>query len=94
MIVGFGSIVPFHQELRTVYVDSVFARQDAGSKILANLEELALLHDVGKLHMDTSLNAEKFYCHHEYLVISRGSHRLNSGIEMSCVKMNKQLCVH
>jgi len=92
VIVGFGSIVPSQQELRAVYVDPAFGRQDVGSKILANLEELALLHGTDKLHLDASLNAERFYCRHGYSVIERASHQLNSGILMDCVKMSKKLC--
>ncbi len=94
MIIGFGSIVPLQQELRALYVDPAFAGRGVGTKILSNLEELALLHGVNKLHMDASLNAERFYSRHGYLVVNRGIHRLNSGIDMNCVKMSKQLCVN
>jgi putative acetyltransferase len=91
MIVGFGSIVPFKQELRAVYVDPAFARQGIGTKIITSLEELAVLHDTYKLHMDASLNAERFYCNHGYSVLARASHRLSSGMDMDCVKMSKEL---
>jgi GNAT superfamily N-acetyltransferase len=94
MIVGFGPIIPLKQELRAVYVDPAFARRGVGTKILASLEELAVLHGADKLHMDASLNAERFYCHHGYSVIDRASHRLSSGIEMDCVKMSKELRAH
>jgi GNAT superfamily N-acetyltransferase len=94
VIIGFGSVIPSKQEIRAVYVDPAFAGQGVGSKILSNLEELALLHGANKLHLDSSLNAEQFYSHHGYSVIERGTHRLNSGVIMDCVKMSKDLQTH
>ena len=93
VIVGFGSVIPSKQELRAVYVDPAFGRQGIGSKILANLEELALFHGADRLDLDASLNAEEFYCRHGYSVIERGSHRLSSGIVMDCIKMSKKIRV-
>jgi putative acetyltransferase len=94
VIVGFGCVIPSKQEIRTIYVDSVFARQGVGSKILAYLEELALRHGTDKLYLDASLNAEKFYSRHGYSVIERATRRLNSGISMGCVKISKYLQTH
>jgi putative acetyltransferase len=91
MIVGFGTVVPLQEEIRAVYVDSAFARQGVGTKILATLEELAVDQGVYKLHIDASLNAENFYCHHGYSVVDRSTHRFRSGFEMDCVKMSKEL---
>lgn len=89
VIVGFGSLVPSKQEIRAVYVDPTFGSQGVGSKILTYLEEFARLHGVDKLHLDASLSAERFYCHHGYSVIERGNHQLSSGAVMNCVKMSK-----
>ncbi|CAF3051093.1 unnamed protein product [Rotaria sp. Silwood2] len=94
MIVGFGSVIPSQQELRAVYVDPAFARRSIGTKVLATLEKLAIQHGAHKLHLDASVNAETFYYHHGYSVVDRGSHRLNSGIDMDCVKMSKDLRAH
>ena len=91
MIVGFGSVVPSKQEIRAIYVDPMFAHQGIGSQILRNLEDLALRHSAEELYLDASLNAEKFYCRHGYLVIERGIHRLNSVNDMDCIKMYKNL---
>jgi N-acetylglutamate synthase-like GNAT family acetyltransferase len=91
VIVGFGSVIPSKQEIRAVYVDPTFAGQGIGSKILLNLEEIAQLHGVDKLHLDASLNAEKFYSHHGYSVVERGTHLLYCGVIMDCVKMSKDL---
>ncbi|CAF1173222.1 unnamed protein product [Adineta steineri] len=94
MIMGFGSVVPSQQELRAVYVDPTFARQGVGTKIITSLEELAVHHVAHKLHLDASLNAESFYCHHGYSIVERAIHRLNSGIDMDCIKMSKELHLH
>jgi hypothetical protein len=94
VIVGFGSVIPSKQEIRAVYVDPAFAGESVGSKILSNLEELALLHGEDKLNLDSSLNANKFYSHHEYSMIERGTHRFNSGVIMNCVEMSNDLQIH
>ncbi len=91
VIVGFGTVIPSKQEICAVYVDPAFAGRGIGSKILSNLEELAQLHGTDKLHLDTSLNAENFYCHHRYSVVERRTHLLNCGAIMDCVKMSKDL---
>ena len=93
-IVGFGSIIPSQKELRAVYVHPALGCQGVGSKILSNLEELALLHGVDKLNVDASLNAERFYSRHGYSVVERAGHQLSSGIIMDCVKMGKELHTH
>ena len=92
LIIGFGSIVPAQQELRAVYVDPLFGRRGVGPKILSHLEALAILHGTDILHVDASLNAERFYNRHGYSVVQRASHRLSSGVDMDCVKMSKKLC--
>ena len=91
-IVGFGTIVPSKGELRALYIDPSFAHRGIGSLILQNIEELALLHGAQELTLDSSLNAEKFYSRHGYSVRERGTHRLNTGVIMDCVKMTKKLC--
>jgi N-acetylglutamate synthase-like GNAT family acetyltransferase len=93
-VVGFGSIIPDQNKLGKLYIDPSFACQGIGTKILANLEELAIFHGLDKLHLDSSLNAEKFYSHHGYLVVHRSTCRLNSGIDLECVQMSKQLRIN
>lgn len=94
VIMGFGSVTPSKKEIGAVYVDPAFSHQGIGSKILAHLEELALLQGINKLYLDASLNAEKFYCHHGYSIVERTSHRLHSGMMIDCVKMSKELRAH
>ena len=88
---GFGSIVSANEELRAIYVEPAFGRRGVGSAILRHLEQVAVAHKVTRLSMDASLNAESFYLKHGYSVVSRGVHRLSSGVEMACVKMSKGL---
>lgn len=91
VIVGFGSVTPSKKEIGAVYVDPAFSHQRIGSKILAHLEEFALVQGTNKLYLDASLNAENFYCHHGYSVLEHTSHRLHSGVMIDCVKMSKEL---
>ena len=91
VIIGFGIVIPSKQEIHAVYVDSAFAGQGIGSRILLKLEEIALVHGANKLYLDGSLNAERFYFNHGYSLIKRGTHQLNSGTIMDCVHMSKDL---
>jgi putative acetyltransferase len=90
-VLGFGAIVPANKELRALYVHPDVAGQGVGAAILTHLELLALEHGIERLSVDASVNAETFYQKHGYHVMNRGTHRLASGVEMDCVKMNKQL---
>lgn len=90
-IVGFGTVVPSKEEIRALYIDPSFTHRGIGSQLLQNLEQIALLHGTEQLHLDSSLNAEKFYSHHGYSIIQRGTHRLHTGISMQCIKMSKIL---
>jgi GNAT superfamily N-acetyltransferase len=90
-VVGFGSILPRLQELHAVYVHPKVGRHGVGSRILADLERLAIDRGVRQLHLSASVNAEAFYRHAGYEVIERGVFRLTPDIEMASVKLTKRL---
>jgi GNAT superfamily N-acetyltransferase len=90
-VVGFGSIMPRLEELHAVYVHPKAGRRGIGSRILIQLERLALDRGVLQLQMDASVNAEAFYQRAGYEIVGRGVHRLKRGLEMACVKMKKRL---
>jgi putative acetyltransferase len=90
-IVGFGSVVPKNNELRGLYVHPDYGRRGIGALLLSALELMAVEQGASYLHMDASVNAESLYIKQGYQVIERGTHRLSSGQEMSCVKMQKML---
>jgi putative acetyltransferase len=90
-VIGFGSIVPDSNELRSVYVKSDAGRRGVGSAILRALEALAASRGCPELQFDASLNAEPFYARNGYIAGARGAHRLSGGWEMACVRMRKRL---
>jgi putative acetyltransferase len=90
-VVGFGSIVPSLQELHAVYVHPTVGRRGIGSRILIQLERLAVEGRVSRLQVDASVNAEAFYQHAGYEIVERSVFRLGGGIEMASVKMKKEL---
>ena len=90
-VIGFGSIVPSLNELRAVYVHPRAGRRGIGSRILLQLECLAVNRGVLQLQMDASVNSEAFYRRAGFEIVERGVHRLRSGREMACVKMKKSL---
>lgn len=88
--VGFG-FMNKNSELQGVYVHPDFGRSGIGSKILEALEQEALLLGLSYLKLDASINAEAFYRKQGFEVIEHSNHRLASGQEMACVKMQKTL---
>lgn len=90
-ILGFGSVLPKERYLQAVYVHPRAGRRGVGSAILSGLERIARDHRVGYLELNSSLNAEAFYSRHGYASLGRGTHRLNSGLEMDCIKMRKTI---
>jgi putative acetyltransferase len=90
-VIGFGSIVPDSNELRSVYVNAGAGRRGVGSAILRALEFLAASRGCPELQFAASLNAESFYARNGYIAGARGAHRLSGGREMACVTMRKTL---
>ncbi len=90
-VVGFGSIVPDKKELRAVYVSAAAGAKGVGKAILEHLESKAKELNVPELNLDSSVTAEHFYARHGYEVIRRGLHRLNSGRQMACIFMRKEI---
>jgi demethylmenaquinone methyltransferase/2-methoxy-6-polyprenyl-1,4-benzoquinol methylase len=90
-VVGFGSIIPSSNELRSVYVQADHGRRGVGSALLEQLEVLAAARGCSDLEFNASLNAESFYVRNGYVVIGRGFQRLPAGLEMACVTMRKRL---
>ncbi len=90
-VVGFGSIVPSANELRSVYVHADHGLRGVGSVLLKELEVLAESRGCSDLEFNASLNAEPFYARNGYVAVARGAQRLTGGREMACVTMRKKL---
>ena len=90
-IVGIGEIVPALNELRACYVAPKAARQGVGTALVRELEQIARAHSLTHLQLDASLTSELFYLSLGYEVRERGEHALQAGLNMACVKMEKQL---
>ncbi len=91
LIVGFGSITPEGNELRSLYIHPNFSRRGIGARILIALEREARSLELPYLQMDASINAEAFYRRQGFEIIKHATHKLASGQEMACVKMQKVL---
>jgi putative acetyltransferase len=90
-VVGFGSLVVSGAELRSVYVAPSAGRRGIGSRLLAELERLAVERGIETLHVVASLNAEKFYTSHGYESVQRAIHRVGGRARMACLRMQKSL---
>ena len=87
-VIGFGFINK-NNELQGLFVHPNFGRRGVGAKILAALEQEALLLRLSYLEVDASINAEAFYSRQGFEIVEHGTHQLASGQEMACVKMRK-----
>jgi putative acetyltransferase len=90
-VVGFGIVALSSNEITAVYVHPRAGRRGVGGLVLAELERLAIANGLVSLHLSASVNAERFYRRHGFLVLERGTHCLPDGTEMSCVNMTKSL---
>jgi GNAT superfamily N-acetyltransferase len=66
-------------------------RRGVGTRILRRLERLAREVGAAELHLDASVNAERFYRAHGYAAEGRDEHELWTGRRMACVRMRKHL---
>lgn len=89
-VVGFGFI---HKdgELQSLYIHPDYGRRGIGASILAALEREAIALGLTYLRLNASLNAEAFYRSQGFVVVAPGTYRLASGLEMPCIKMQKDL---
>lgn len=87
-ILGFGCFDANHQ-VQGLYVHPNCGRRGIGSQIFAVLEQTASSLGMSYFQVDASINAEAFYQKQGFKTIEYATHRLNSGQEMACVKMQK-----
>jgi GNAT superfamily N-acetyltransferase len=91
VVVGFGTFNQKSGEMEAVYVSPDRVRRGIGFKLLQVLEERASSHQVMDVYLKSSLNAIPFYERAGYTQRKAAKHRLQSGIEIPCVIMNKEL---
>ena len=90
-VIGFGTLNQTQSEIEAVYVSPEVVRRGVGGAILQKLEEQARSLNLKWLKMDASLNAVPFYTSAGYKPQKETKHRLASGVEISCVRMIKEL---
>ncbi|MCA1613559.1 MAG: GNAT family N-acetyltransferase [Acidobacteria bacterium] len=90
-VIGFAVLNPPAGEVEAVYVRPRAARRGVGLSLLRTLEEQAKARGLTGLRLCASLNAVPFY---ERAGFARGeltAHRLQTGVEIACVRMTKVL---
>ena len=88
---GIGALVPATSELRACYVAAPAARRGCGSALVHEIERIARVYGLARLHLAASLNAEPFYAAHGYRVRERSEVVLPNGTRMAAVWMDKDL---
>ncbi|MBX9938665.1 MAG: GNAT family N-acetyltransferase [Candidatus Obscuribacterales bacterium] len=90
-LIGFASIVPRLNELRSCYVDPSLSLKGVARSLLLHLEAEARQLRLGFLTLDASLNAESFYQKLGYQSDGLTRHPLPGGLSMTAVRMYKFL---
>lgn len=90
-LIGFASIVPRLNELRSCYVDPASSLKGVARSLLLHLEAEARQLRLGFLTLDASLNAESFYQKLGYQSDGLTRHPLPGGLSMTAVRMYKFL---
>jgi GNAT superfamily N-acetyltransferase len=88
-IVGFSALR--ESEVMAVYVASNAVGFGVARLLYLAIENLALENQATKLSLSASLTAEGFYQHLGFSKLYSSSHKLNSGVEIPCIRMEKNL---
>lgn len=91
VVVGFGVLEPRTGLVEAVFVSPAAGGRGVGLQILARLEERARAIRLQSLTLNSSLNAAGFYERAGYVPNGKGRYRLQTGIEIECVPMVKNL---
>jgi L-amino acid N-acyltransferase YncA len=89
-IVGYGIANPSAFELKSLCARSN-EKGRVGTSLLAALIDQCKKQNCAYLELSSSLNAERFYLDNGFRVLERSQHRLDSGVEMNCVRMRIEL---
>ena len=79
------------QHRTAIYVRGSASRRGVGSALFRLAEAEAIAADAISICVDASLAAVEFYLANGFHEVSRGEHRLQSGVAMACVSMEKTL---
>jgi len=92
-ILGFSSdyVISGSTHGTSAYVRPAAARRDIGSRLLGLAESFGRSRGATEIHIEASLGAVDFYRHHGFVEQTRGFITLQSGVQMACVFMRKQL---
>jgi putative acetyltransferase len=90
-VIGFGTFNQKSGEMEAVYVSPDMVRRGIGLEIVRVLEERACSLQVKCVYLKASLNAIPFYERAGFTQREAAKHRLQSGVEIQCVIMDKEL---
>lgn len=90
-VVGFGQMNPDTGEVDAVYVLPDRQGEGIGRLVLADLEAKARARGIRVLELSATLNAVPFYAQAGYGRRHVTVHRLQTGVQLECVRMGKAL---
>ena len=90
-VVGFGQLNPNTGEVDAVYVLPDRQGEGIGRLLLVDLEARARARGIRMLELSATLNAVPFYAQAGYTRRHVAVHRLPTGVELECIRMDKEL---
>jgi GNAT superfamily N-acetyltransferase len=90
-IVGFGQFDPARGEIEACYVSPDAVGLGVGSDLVARMEEQARAAGHAIVRLNATLNAETFYARLGYRRLGLATHRVDGGVELECIRMEKTL---
>lgn len=90
-IVGFGQLDPRRGEIEACYVAPEAVGSGIGAALLGRMEDEARRRGHVFVHLNATLNAEKFYSRMGYRWLGPARHRVAADVELDCVRMEKAL---
>lgn len=89
IILGFGVLNQESAVVEAIYVSPGAGRRGIGLELLRKLEERARALGLGRLRLNSSLNAVPFYKRAGYVAQEQSKYLLSTGLEIACVPMVK-----
>jgi GNAT superfamily N-acetyltransferase len=90
-VVGFCEFDAATGEVLGMFVDPLHLRRGIGRGLLQTVETTAVQRGLGRLHLQSTLNAVDFYRANGFVVDEMALFSLRAGIEVPCAVMHKDL---
>ncbi|MFZ6749955.1 GNAT family N-acetyltransferase [Undibacterium sp. Ren11W] len=90
-VVGTGAIDIASGKLDAIFVSPSHMKTGLGRTMLQFLEQLAIANGIASLHLESTLNAERFYTRNGFSRVRNAKYESPRGFSLDCIVMKKVL---